>query len=123
MQLIKAFKTETVIEGMAKAVLISVEIDHDSFDGSGMESDEIAKIEAKIERGGLDCVWVKVTARFSGLENYEGWDSMGQVFASVPGEVGQIVSEYDMVENAIDDLKTNVLNGQNDLSAFLGKVG
>jgi len=122
MQLIKAFKTETVINGMVKTVLVSFETDHDDFDGSYMESDDVASIERKIELGQMDVVWFKVTARFADLEHFEGVDSLGQVFVTKVSDLDETASDYDMVKNAIEDLKTNVLQGVSQIETFLGKA-
>ncbi|NJO48181.1 MAG: hypothetical protein HC840_00535 [Leptolyngbyaceae cyanobacterium RM2_2_4] len=119
MQLFKAFKTTALINGLTKDVVISIETDHDEADLSHMESDERAKTERRLERGQLDCVWVKVTARFSELSHFEGTDSLGQVFVSSPKDLEDTVSEYDMSQNAIADLVAQTLQGVESIQTFL----
>lgn len=120
MQVFKAFKTTALINGLTKDVVISIETEHESdVDLSYMDADEKAKTERRLERGQLDCVWVKVTARFSELSHFEGVDSLGQVFVSSPKDLEDTVSEYDMAQNAIDDLVAQTLQGVESIQTFL----
>lgn len=119
MQLIHAYKTEALINGMVKAVTVSIETDHDDFDSRDMEADLVRETEAKMERGQLDCVWVKVTARFSELDHFEGIDTLGQVFVSKRDDVMDTVKEYDMAQNAIQDLVAQTLQGVEMIQTFL----
>lgn len=119
MELIKAYKTQTQIEGLTKDVLIAIEVEpeHD-IDLSYMD----AKTVRKMERGALDCVWVKVTARFAELAHFEGVDSLGQVFCVSHDDLLGTVKDHDMAQYAIDDLIKQVLQSRVLIDQFLGKV-
>lgn len=120
MQLVKAYKTEAKIKGLTKTVLISIEVDYETdVDLSYMEPAERAKTERRLERGQLDCFWVKVTARFSDLSHFEGLDTLGQVFVSKPDDLDSCVSDHDMAQNAIADLVAQTLQGVESINQFL----
>lgn len=122
MQLIKAIKTTTEIEGQTKDVLISIEVDHDQFDPIDLSSDYIAGIHAQLERGQTKCVWLKVTARFTELDHFEGLDTMGQVLSKTEADVLRVVQDYGMINNALVDLLAQVLQGKSQINTFLGRV-
>lgn len=127
MELVKVLKKNAKIEGLSKAVLVSIEIESDDADFSYWDADLAKQTKIDLEANRVSCVWVRVTARFTDLAHYEGQDSLGQVFvrsthAMAVKDVLQTVSIHDMVKTSIDDLIKNVLNGQNELNQFLGKV-
>lgn len=125
MQLIKVLKKRATIEGLDKGVLVSIEIENEDVDFSFWDADLMKLTQKDIDKGLQYCLWVKVTARFSGLDHFEGHDSLGQVFVrsgAVEKDVLQTVEIHDMVKTSINDLIKNVLNGQNELNQFLGKA-
>jgi hypothetical protein len=120
MQLLNAYKTEALINGMVKTVVISIEVENETdVDLSYMEPADIEATQDRLERGVLDCLWVKVTARFSDLEHFEGLDTLGQVFSTSKADTMTTVEFHDMAKNAIDELVANVLKGHEALDLFL----
>lgn len=117
MQLIKAYKTGTVINGLKKYVLISIEVDYDQFDMDYAEGAQ--DIMSQIEAGRMDCFWVKVTARFSDLAHFEGCDTLGQVLVKNPKDLMDCIKAHDMVKIAKDDLVAQVLQGKTNIDQFL----
>lgn len=128
MQLIKAFHTETVIQGMTKRVVISIETqDETEFDFSYWDQDLAKKTMRDLNAGRVGLVWVKVTARFSDLAHFEGVDSLGQVFVRASKDLAekdvlQTVNDHAMTQNAIDELVKETLSGVSQIEAFLGKA-
>lgn len=120
MQIYKAFKKDTIVNGMLKTVVVTIDFETEDFDGRDMERDDVLEIERKIERLQLDCIWLRVRASFSDLDHIEGQDSLGQVLVSKRSDMDETVSEYDMVTAAIDDLKTNTFDAIAKTNAFLG---
>lgn len=127
MQLVKVLKMTAIIEGLTKNVLVSIETEHDDFDSQYMEQSDVDEINASLEAGRIECVCVKVTARFTDLSHFDGTDTMGQVFLRGSMDLGQkdldqTVSEYDMAQKAIDELVEQVLQGKSQIDTFLGKA-
>lgn len=127
MQHIKTIKTEAVIEGLTKAVLVTIETDHDDVDFSYWDKDLAKETERDLARGAVSCVWVNVRASFVELNHIEGADSLGQVFLrgshdSAIKDLKQTVKTHDMVKNAIEALISNTLNQRSQIDTFLTKA-
>lgn len=118
----KAFKTDTQINGQTKRVIVTIESECDDLMADSMESDLMKETERNLSIGRWSCVWVRVRATFADLGHFEGQDSLGQVIVTDSYSILDCVSEHDMVLNAIDDLKTNVLNGKSQIETFLTKA-
>lgn len=119
MQLIHAYRTQALINGLTRSVVVSIETDGDDFDRTYMDESLVAEVEAKIEQGSMDVVWIKVTARFTDLAHFEGIDTLGQVFVSKRDDVLSTVTDHDMAQNAIDELVAHTLQGVESIQAFL----
>lgn len=123
MQLVQVIKKQVKVNGMDKTCVVSIEVETDDFQQDDyMERDLMLETMRRLHRGELGCHWVKVTARFSELEHFEGVDSLGQVLSSSKAELLAVVKDHDMVGTAIAALKENVFAGKSQIDAFLGKV-
>lgn len=109
MEVVKAYRTETVIQGLLKSVVVTIEVDSDSF---YREHTGTANVET---------VWIRVTAQFSDLMHFEGSFERGQVHIQERGDILRTVADYAMVENAIEDLKAQTLQGIPSIQSFLGE--
>lgn len=114
MSLINEFVTEIEINNNKVQVSVVIDVEEDvEFDLTDWDD---ARDITRIKSGGLFVAYVRVTAKALGME---GIDSLGQctlrpnnMFNSEPFETDlkMYLNEYQMIDNALEDLKTNLVN-------------
>ncbi len=125
MKVIKAYPIELAIKGMQKRAIVSIEVENETdIDFSYWDKKTAKHTQKDLDSGKVICLWVLVRIGFSGLDGFEGVDSLGQVFvrpSSIETDVFQTVNDHGMIDNASSDLIEQVLKGVDKLNEFLSQ--
>jgi hypothetical protein len=122
----EAKKIKTDLNGQSIEVVVSIEYFYeDNAPRAGQDFDfgdpiDNDNYEARFTNGGdLSNIGVSVIARSEGLE---AMDHLGQVHASAKSftqDVVDVVRDHTMIENAVTELKTNIIEASKSLARFV----